>query len=159
MFARLRRKSSTRSQLEELVDRLELPENWSVEVFLAALERMRGRRIIRRPLPVNAPVGLCGLWLAREHDDVIVHRVSSDPIQERHVIAHEVAHMLLCHGRPASPAQVARMLMGVDAESELEPAVVRTARWANAYARHDEYEAELFATLIMTRPHRSGTTR
>ncbi len=131
-----------------------------MEEFFTSLERVRGRRIIRRPLPVNAPVGLCGLWLAREHDDVIVHRLSSDPTQERHVIGHEVAHMLLGHGHPASPTQVAQMLMGVDAAGVLKASGFKTARWTNAYARRDEYEAEFFATLIMTRARRGeGTGR
>ncbi|WP_159848451.1 hypothetical protein [Nocardia sp. CY41] len=151
LFARFRRKSATRSQLEALVDRLELPEDWSVEDFLSSLERVRGRKVICMPLPVDAPVGLCGLWLARAHDDVIVHRLSSDPTQERHVIGHEVAHLLLGHGHRASPAKVAQMLMGVAPEGEMEASMIKAARWANSYAARDEYEAEFFATLIMTR--------
>ncbi|WP_157129148.1 hypothetical protein [Nocardia amamiensis] len=159
LFARFRRPWSTRSRFEEIVDRLALPEDWSVEEFFASLERVRGRRIIRRPLPANLPVGLCGLWLARPDDDVVLHRLSEDPTQERHVIGHEAAHMLLGHGHRASPAQLSRMLMGVNLDGGVDASMVRTARGVNSYATRDEYEAEMLATLIMTGARRDGMVR
>lgn len=159
LFAHFRRPYSTRSRFEEIVDRLALPEDWSVEEFFASMERMRGRRIIRRPLPANSPVGLCGLWLARPDDDVVLHRLSSDPTLERHVIGHEAAHMLLGHGHRASPAQLARLLMGIDLDCEVDGSMVRAASAANGYASRDEYEAEMLATLIMTRARRGGMAR
>ncbi|MEU2033858.1 hypothetical protein [Nocardia amamiensis] len=134
---------------------------WTVDELVAAVERMRGRRIVRAPLPENAPVGLFGLWLARPADDVVLHRKSSDPLMERHVVAHEVAHMLLEHGSMASPGELATLLVGVDSGRVLGSRVstVQAARGAGAYDDECEYEAELLATLILTGDRRRGILR
>ncbi|MGW4716059.1 hypothetical protein [Nocardia sp. NPDC004260] len=45
---------------------------------------------------------------------MVLYRPSSDPLMERHVVAHEVAHTLLEHGRKTSPGEPARLLVGLD---------------------------------------------
>lgn len=152
---------STRAKLERLVDSLELPEDWTAEEFFTSLQRLRGRRIVRLALPGSTVVGLCGLWLAGDNVDLILHRRSADPTRERHVIAHEVGHMLLDHGRDeVMPADdLARLLIGVQRAHNLDSLAIRAARGASTYAKRDEYEAELLATLILTRARREGTLR
>ncbi|WP_405183705.1 M48 family metalloprotease [Nocardia sp. NBC_01377] len=159
-----RRGSPTRSQLTSLIDQLALPQDWTVEDLFACLVTVRGRPIVRLPLPEDAPVGLCGLWLARSEDDVVLHRPSPDPMMERHVLAHEAAHMLLDHGRDSTPQELAGLLVDWTFGGRLDSVVsqVRTARGASttgAYSRRDEYEAELLATMIMTRASQDGTLR
>lgn len=157
----LRRRLSTRAKLERLVDRLELPDDWTAEEFFAALELMRGRRIVRLTLPGSAAVGLCGLWLACDDVDLILHRPASNPSMERHVIGHEVGHMLLDHGRdaPMPTEELADLLTGVELGHNIDMLAVRAARGASSYATKEEYEAELLATLILTRARREGATR
>ncbi len=149
---RLQSQSSRRSRLESLVDRLQLRKGWTVDDLVTSVEQMRGRRIVRSPLPENMPVGLCGLWLARSDDDVVLHRKTSDPVMLRHVVAHEVAHMLLDHGGGTSPGELAALLVGLDGGSGLgsSESTVRTARGISAYDDECEYEAELLATMIVT---------
>lgn len=156
-----RRRSSTRDRLGSLVSRLGLPDDWSVEEFIEAVERMRGRRIVQLPLPERSPVGLCGLWLARPDDDLVLHRRCWDPTMEKHMVAHEVAHMLLGHDRLTSPRELATMLAGVDLGGEPgSPApVVQTARGASTYSDRAEYEAELLATLVMRGARKDGALR
>ncbi|WP_157129016.1 hypothetical protein [Nocardia amamiensis] len=152
---------SRRSRLESLVERLQLQDGWTVDELVTSVERMRGRRIVRAPLPENAPVGLFGLWLARPADDVVLYRKSSDPLMERHVVAHEVAHMLLEHGSRTSPGEPATSLVGVDVGRGLGSSVstMQAARGASAYDDECEYEAELLATLILTGDRRKGILR
>ncbi|WP_280413455.1 ImmA/IrrE family metallo-endopeptidase [Nocardia asiatica] len=161
LSARLRRRPSTRSRLESLASTLQLRNGWDVDELVSSVERIRGRRIVRAPLPDSAPVGLCGLWLAGEADDVVLFRPSSDPLMERHVVAHELAHMLLEHGRKTSPGELATLLVGLDVGRGLgsNASMVQTARGASAYDDDREYEAELLATLIETAGRRKGILR
>ncbi|AHK35455.1 hypothetical protein Pd630_LPD10005 (plasmid) [Rhodococcus opacus PD630] len=92
------RKASTRSRLESIIASLALPEDWTIVQFVQSVEQLRGRKIHLLELPDSAPVGLCGLWLARPNDDVVFHRASSDPEQTRHTVSHEIGHMLCDHG-------------------------------------------------------------
>ncbi len=161
LSARFRRRPSRRSRLESIAGTLQLRKGWDVEELVSSVERIRGRRIVRAPLPDGAPVGLCGLWLAGEADDVVLFRPSSDPLMERHVVAHELAHMLLEHGRRTSPGELAALLVGLDVGRGLgsNASMVQTARGASAYDDDREYEAELLATVIETGGRRKGILR
>lgn len=162
-FARkpIRGKISTRARLQTLVDRLDLPADWTIEEFVALIERMRGRRIVRLLLPPAAPVGLCGLWLACKDYDVIFLRQSADPAVQLHVALHEVSHMLLDHGQDASISTVdlTTITGAVPGNHEIDLATVRAARGISSYASDEEYEAELLATLIGFRARTGGPRR
>ncbi len=153
-----RGKISTRARLRAMVDDLDLPPDWTIEEFIAAVERMRGRRIARLPLPPTAPVGLCGLWLACKEYDAIFLRRSPDSTVETHVVLHEIGHMLLGHGqdRPISATEWKTLKETV---GDIDPATVRAARGISSYASNEEYEAELFATLIGSHARTDGPRR
>lgn len=148
------RKASTRSRLESIIASLALPEDWTIVQFVQSVEQLRGRKIHLLELPDSAPVGLCGLWLARPNDDVVFHRASSDPEQTRHTVSHEIGHMLCDHGDDAQlpPEELATYLTGVDLTAhELDLSMVKAARGISSYSDQAEYEAELLATLIATK--------
>ncbi|QIS12393.1 ImmA/IrrE family metallo-endopeptidase [Nocardia arthritidis] len=147
--------------MQSLVDGLDLPADWTIEEFFAELERMRGRRIVRLPLPPTAPVGLCGLWLACKRYDVIFLRQSSDPAAELHVALHEVGHMLLDHGQDASisTVELTTLTSGVALDREIDLSTVRAARGISSYDSEEEYEAELLASLIGIRARTVGPRR
>lgn len=157
----IRGQISTRARLHSLVDRLELPVDWTVEEFIASVEHARNRRIVRLLLPPTAPVGLCGLWLACPDCDVILLRQSSDPAIELHVALHEVSHMLLGHGQDTSipTPEWIRLTGELDLGAEIDLATVRAARGLSSYASNEEYEAELLATLIGLRARSVGPRR
>jgi hypothetical protein len=154
-------KISTRARLQALVDRLELPADWTIEEFIASVERMRERRIVKLLLPPTAPVGLCGLWLACKDYDVIFLRQSSDPAVELHVALHEVSHMLLGHGQDTSLSTVEWTTLANELalDHEIDLSTVRAARGVSSYASIEEYEAELLATLIGFRARTVGPRR
>ncbi|WP_433635528.1 hypothetical protein [Nocardia sp. CA-120079] len=79
---------------------------------------------------------------------------------EQHVVAHEIAHMLLEHGSGTSPGELAALLAGVDVGRGIGSigSVGRGTR-GNAYATLAEYEAELLATMILTGGRTKGMRR
>ncbi|MBF6166242.1 hypothetical protein IU486_15945 [Streptomyces gardneri] len=147
---------SRRSRFESIVDDLELPPDWTVEPFFARLEQVRGREIVHLPLPEYFPVELCGLWLARSVDDVVLYRPWQVPTMARHVVAHEGAHMLLGHGRDSTPAELAALLAVVDFDGcpDADASTARKARGASSYSDRDEYEAELLSLSPAATSHR-----
>lgn len=140
---------------------LDLPEHWDPPEFIRAVEVYRGRPIIRLPLPPAVPVGLCGLWLARENDDVVFHRVTNDPLQERHIVLHEAGHMLLGHGPESvgGTSALATALTGVSLEGLDLSKVIAAKGGPNNYQKTDEHDAEMFATLVMTAARQDGERR
>ncbi|HEX6341992.1 hypothetical protein [Umezawaea sp.] len=154
-----RGRTSTRARLQALIDRLDLPPDWTIAEFIASIEHLRGRRIVPLPLPLTAPVELCGLWLACQDHDVIFLRRSSDSGVELHVALHEVGHMLLGHGQDTSlvTEEWAALTTGLALGHGTDPTTVR-ARGVSNYASTEEYEAELLATLISFRA-RTGPRR
>jgi hypothetical protein len=148
----------SRRAIESAIDQIgTLPEDWSVSEFVAAAARWRGREIHTRALPATAPAGLCGLWVARQNDDVVLHRPSSDPIQIRHVIAHEIGHMMLGHGEIIDLADVGGSLEGLTVEAGDRICAARGG--SSNYDDSVEFEAELFATLVMTQARRDEDPR
>ncbi|WP_405163483.1 hypothetical protein OG203_45755 [Nocardia sp. NBC_01499] len=128
--------------------------DWTVEDLFAEVERVRGRPIMRLPLPVAVPPGLCGLWLAAADYDVILLQ---DP-DDAHVVVHELGHMLLEHGRDSSADELVSMLAGVDL-GDHDPSMIRSARGAHGYRRNEEYYAELLATMVLPMTRRSDEQR
>lgn len=140
--------------MESVVAQLALPENWTSHDFVQAVQTARERRMLILPLPATAAVGLCGVWFAAAHTDVVFHRPSADPVIRRHTLSHECGHMLFDHGSDTrlTPDEVATFLTGIDLEAHgLEPSDFRAGRGLTDYDDPAEHEAEVFATMIATR--------
>lgn len=80
-----------------------LPNPWNVETYLADVAAHRGRSIALRPVPgeLLAEKGCRGkgLWVSRNHDDIIVYDADVTGRNAEHIILHEIGHMLLGHER------------------------------------------------------------
>lgn len=147
----LRSKGTTRTRLAAIVDALNLPFEWSLDEFVDAVTELRQRPIVLAPMPVNG-TRVCGFWLARATDDLVLHPVSSDPARQKQIITHEVSHMLLKHPEDTTlePAALANALSGVDPGHLAGGSIVR-ARGFTDYNEQGEYEAELMGRMIVTR--------
>lgn len=57
---------------------LPIPVPWDRDVFIANIAAQRGRPIHLIPTDTAALAGSpCGLWLTREHDDLILHEIGT----------------------------------------------------------------------------------
>jgi hypothetical protein len=135
-----------RRRCEALIADLTIPEPFDLEGFCANLVRTHGRPIHLLPvsLPADAP---CGLWVAGEHGDYIAYEAGTSPVHQRHIILHEIGHLL---GRHEPQEQ----LHGSQARAlfpSLSPETVRRILRRTSYTTDEEREAELIASLILRR--------
>ncbi|MFD5624940.1 ParH-like protein [Streptomyces sp. NPDC127072] len=133
-------------RVRSLSERLELPDPFDAETFLALLAKRRGRPIEILPVAVDAGVP-CGLLVTTDHADYILCTPGTSALHRQHILVHEAAHLLCGHDRsPASETPGVRALL-----PGLSPDLVRRVLGRTVYAEPAEQEAELLASLILHR--------
>ncbi|WP_049743230.1 hypothetical protein [Mycolicibacterium goodii] len=135
-----------------LVRTLPIPVPWSADAFVRGIADMRGRPItLIATEPEFLSGSLCSPWLAREDDDVIVYERGATDFRIHQVICHQIGHMILGHHRgeggpvrdPLTEPASHPALPDHAAES------ASTAESGTGYGDEQEYEADLFALLLM----------
>jgi hypothetical protein len=87
----------------------------------------------------------CGLWLATDRADHIFHVRGSSPMHERHIILHEIGHLLCDHATPGEAADDTLSALLPD----LDPQVVMQVLRRSSYSAPQEQVAEMMASLIL----------
>lgn len=138
-LAELRRKCETRLRS------LELPAPFDLESFCRSLSARRRRPIVLQPLEV--PAGLGGLWAATEKADYVLYQAGTRPLHRLQIILHELSH-LICDHQPmtVTEEEFLRVLL-----PDLSPQAFGHMLKRAAYSTEEEREAELLATLLLTR--------
>ncbi|WAP52446.1 hypothetical protein OL239_04060 [Arthrobacter sp. ATA002] len=77
--------------------RLRLPERITLESLIRHLEDLRGRRIVIVETEKLTGKKICGLWIPREHVDVVYHSATKGTLHRQQLILHELSHMILRH--------------------------------------------------------------
>ena len=132
--------------------KLPIPVPWDRDVFIANIAAQRGRPIHLIPTDTAALAGSpCGLWLTREHDDLILHEIGTSPYHVFNIVGHEIGHMMLGHGRNRA--------FGADRDREedlcrrvlpaIDPETVQAVLGRTDYASDQERDAEMFAHILM----------
>lgn len=122
-----------------------MPEPFGVGALLAEVAAERGRPI--ELLPVRArPDAPCGLLVTTDRADYIVYAADTTPLHRQHILLHEVAHLLCGHQNASTPLAAAGALL-----PRLDPALVRSVLGRTVYGEPQEQEAELVASLILSR--------
>jgi hypothetical protein len=88
-----------------------------------------------------------GAWLRTAGGDVILIDREASPLHRDHILAHELAHVLLGHDQPDGDATSLIL-------PDLDPAIVHGVLARHCYRDAEEREAELLASLIMVRGSR-----
>lgn len=138
-------------ELLALARQLPIPVPWDRDVFIANIAAERGRSIRLVPTDTAALAGgPCGLWLASDDEDVILHETGTSDYHIDQIVCHEIGHMLLGHGRGhaddyAEPAfdRLDELLPDID------PATVRAILGRTDFRADQERDAEMFASMIM----------
>ncbi|GAA0471202.1 hypothetical protein ACFQ2B_33060 [Streptomyces stramineus] len=152
----MRRRDTTQRDCRRFVRDLGLPAAGGIRELLPAVEERSGHRILLAPAPVDSAQGVCGMWVRTMDgiDCIFVHERTSRAHQD-HIIAHEVAHILLYdhHGSRAFPP---RKPMTDRLITTLDPAAVKMMLGRSDYAYQDEREAELIGSYLQRHVHRPG---
>lgn len=147
--------SDFRTRCDAILDGLPLgqAQPLTIDALCASIEQRHGRRLTLSPLPkqAGATADLCGLWVSLGDTDHIFYETSTNAFHQRHIILHEISHLLLDHtterdGGGSWPGMEA-LFPGLD------PTMVRRllARGRTDYTELQEQQAELMATLIHKR--------
>ncbi|MEU2257697.1 hypothetical protein ABZ540_31485 [Nocardia xishanensis] len=138
-------------RIKKAIAQLPVPDPWDCRRFVEDVAELRGRPIIL--LPVGNLGGLaspCGLWLVREHDDVIIYEDSTSEYHMDQIVCHEIGHMVLGHDRaPSSDTGLASDPMFRSVFPDIDPLTVRAVLGRSDYGNGLEREAEMFATMVM----------
>ncbi len=152
---RLQHSGSTEADMRQLIGQLPIPSPWDRSKFVHAVEQLRGRRITLLPVDGALLAGsACGLWLVREHDDVVLYQDGTSQLHADQIILHELGHMLLGHDKNAK-TDTAQMVSALT--PNLDPATVKAALGRSAYNTTAEHDAEMFASLILSHTPKDRT--
>jgi hypothetical protein len=140
-------------EMLDMARALPIPAPWDRETFIANMAQKRGRPIRLIPHSTAVPYGsLCGLWLTRADDDLILYHSATSDYHIDHIVRHEIGHMVLGHCRstdaPSADENKAHRLCH-ELLPDLDPASVLGVLGRQDYASPQEREAEVFANMIM----------
>ncbi|GIH10567.1 hypothetical protein Rhe02_86340 [Rhizocola hellebori] len=127
-----------------------LSDPFDLSELCRGVEAQRGRRIILVALPLSA-AGPCGLWLATDEVDFICFEEYTSVLHQRHIVLHELGHILCAHSSPHALHQVLEGLVPMLSREALRNML---ARQHNRYQHTDELEAEVFAYEVLSRVDR-----
>jgi len=140
-----------RERTEAVLRDLAPERTCTVEQFLERLATSRGRPIHIVPMVLPKP-GPCGIWVATDEVDVVVHETDTSRPHQEHIILHELAHMICAH-RDTGDVDVTPLF------PDLDPAYVRGMLMRSAYSSDQEQEAEIMATMLLDRLNRGAVER
>jgi hypothetical protein len=131
---------------------LPIPVPWDRDVFIQNFAEMRGRPITLVPIEtailLDSP---CGLWLARDNDDLIFHETGTSDYHIDQIVRHEIGHMVLGHGRTGDRGsdrvrarELCRQIL-----PDIDPGAVWALLGRSDYTSGQEREAETFASILM----------
>lgn len=120
-----------------------MPHPFDLEVFCREVARRRGRPLELHPVS-RATADPCGMWIATGPADHVWYEQGTSPLHQRHIVVHELAHMLLGHERGENAVVSPELLPGLD------PAAVEHVLSRTSYTSDQEHAAETLAGMILT---------
>lgn len=139
-------RDQSRRECATLVAALDLPVPFDLAELCARLGRQRGKPIVLMATPMAIST-LCGLWLGTATADYVFYEQDTSVLHQQHIVFHEIGHILRRH----APNKV----LNTDITRSLAPGIatgdVQRVLGRDTYSDDDEYEAELIATLLLSR--------
>lgn len=153
----------------EVIGELTIPNPFDLDEFVAMVAQRRGKRIelIRANLGATAP---CGMLVGTVDVDYVCYASNTTVLHARHIVVHELGHLLFGHlggsttmqgtsgsasadgDRTTVELPILRLLM-----PHLEPAMIINLLGRTVYASEHEQEAEVFASLVLSRHSPQGS--
>ncbi|MEV6599194.1 hypothetical protein AB0M36_20420 [Actinoplanes sp. NPDC051346] len=129
---------------------LALPAAPSMAALCEHLGQRRNRPIYLMAMPAQ-DAQPCGVWLSLPDADVIAYEAGTNSRHQEHIIAHELAHLICGHSilDGTRPFDTRRLF------PDLDPALVRDLLQRGHYSDDQEQEAEVMASLLLSRASRA----
>lgn len=128
------------------VDALSLADPFDIADFIRTLAAHRGRPIEMVPV-TDRPNLPCGLLVTTAEADYILYAADTTPLHQHHILLHEAAHLLCGHQDGGAPLRSAAGTL----LPSLPPALVERVLGRTVYTEPQEQEAEIVASLILSR--------
>ena len=142
----MRRLARLRRRCQSVVDGISIPRPFDLERFRGDLAEHRGRPLTLVPLESPTVPGFpSGMWLATSTDDYVFYDARTSGLHQRHIILHEVGHMLFGH----DDRQLADNAVLHNAFDAIHPDAIRRLLGRIHYSNVEEQEAEMVATLLL----------
>jgi hypothetical protein len=136
-----------RRRCAALVDGLDIPTPFDLTVWCEQLGRARNRPIHQLVMDLSGG-GVCGLVVSTDHAEIVIVEGRTSVWHQRHIVLHELGHLLLGHERVVAESTLTTLL------PHLDPEVVHRVLARTTYSETEEREAEMVATLIQERVSR-----
>jgi hypothetical protein len=148
-------------ELLALARELPIPVPWHRDTFIANIAGLRNRSIRLVPTDTAALAGSpCGLWLASDDEDVILHETGTSDYHIDQIVCHEIGHMLLGHGRGHEGEVDGQIFNTLDQLlPDIEPATVRAILGRSDFRADQERDAEMFASMMMIAAAEGATAK
>lgn len=132
-----------------LVGSIDFPVPWDLPSVIDAVSHDRGK-----PIHVAGYSGLsgsgrpCGIWIARDTDDIIIYDNTTSDYHAEQIILHELGHLLLDH-REVGEGSVDTIGI-TQLVPDIDPKSVKKILGRAVFDNEQESQAELFASLMMS---------
>lgn len=140
------------ADLLALIQQVPIPDPWDLNGLVANVARMRKRPItlMSTGIALAFTDGPCGLWLALEDRDLIVHELETSDYHIDQIVCHELGHMLLGHKRCAqfSDEDFHKIVCNAIVPA-MNPAKVQAVFARRNFDADQEHDAETFANMLM----------
>jgi Zn-dependent peptidase ImmA (M78 family) len=127
-----------------VLQQLDLADGAQIEPLRSQVEALQGRPL--KLIGVGDRDLPCGMWVRTAQTDLVFYAETTAPAHQRHIIAHELAHILLGHSGAELTEQAGGLLF-----QRIEPTTVARVLNRADYDTSAEREAELLATLLLQR--------
>ena len=131
---------------ERIASTVDLPDPFDVTALFRSIAEQRGRPIELVALATK-PGAPCGVLAATDRADYVFYAKDTSPLHQQHILLHELGHLLCGHAEGEVLSDKVAAVLTPNLPVEL----VRRVLGRTTYAREQEQEAELVASLIMRR--------
>lgn len=135
-----------RAKAQEAEEALNLPDPVTLGSIQQHLEKLRGRKILIKPMNAAPTDKVCGLWFGLDDLDLILHAPAATGVHRQQIILHEFAHMILRHRQEVVSPELTKVFF-----PDLEPGRVVTALKRSDFLDEFEVTAELLADRLAAR--------
>lgn len=140
------RRAGLSRRCRRLINELRIPAPFDLDEFLRCFAAQRGRSLKVTPLPVLSEPGFAsGVWVATDSTDYVLYNDRTSPLHQRHIILHEVGHMIFAHNE----RRLSDSVVPDGGFPNLEPRSARHLMGRVHYSEPEEEEAEMVATLLL----------